>query len=97
MEITVREGDWVAERTIAELSPWDEGVRILGIIRPDRRYVGAPIGATTIHAGDTLVVYGRAEHLVELDRREAEPEGDAAHRRAVADQERRFAEAEASG
>ncbi len=100
MELFVERDDWMAGRTIAELAPWDEGVRILGIVRPDGRYVGAPIGATTIRAGETIVVYGRAERLCELDRRKTGPEGDAAHRRAVEMQQHVLAgelEADAGG
>ena len=86
MEIFVEPGDWTEGRPIVELAPWDEGIRILGIVRPDGRFVGAPVGATLIHEGDTLVAYGRSERLCELDRRKAGPDGDAAHRRAVEEQ-----------
>ena len=86
MEIFVEPGDWTAHRRIAELAPWDEGIRILGIVRPNGRYVGAPIGMTEIRAGDTLVAYGRAERLAELDCRRAGPEGDAAHEAAAREQ-----------
>jgi hypothetical protein len=92
MEIFVEPGDWTAGRTVEELSPWDEGVRVLGVVRHDGRYVGAPIGATEIRPGDTLIAYGRAERLCELDRRQAGPDGDAAHVRAVEEQRRVVAE-----
>ena len=98
LELYVDPDDWTAGRTIADLAPWEEGMRILGIVRPDGRYVGAPIGPTRVEAGDTLLVYGRADQVRELDGRKAGPEGDAAHRRACETQRRVLAEeAAASG
>lgn len=44
------------------------------------------MGATALHDGDLLLVYGRDECLQELDRRPSGPGGEAAHRAAVARQ-----------
>jgi uncharacterized protein with PhoU and TrkA domain len=59
-------------------------VVVLGLTRADGRYVAAPGAGTVVRAGDVLIVYGRDDHLVELDERPAGPAGDAAHRAAVA-------------
>jgi hypothetical protein len=84
-ELEVRDGDWVARRTLGELHLRDEGVGVLGVHRCDGVYVGTPRGDTPVHAQDRLVVYGRTERLRELDARRAGPEGEAAHERAVAE------------
>ena len=67
-EIQVREDDWMADRTLAQLRLRDEGVVVLGVERSGE-YFGAPNGDTEIHAGDTVVLYGRDEALERLDDR----------------------------
>lgn len=81
-ELAVREGDWLAGRTLEDLDLRTEAVIVLGIQRADGRYLGAPDGGTRVLAGDTLIVYGHAGRLHELDRRRAGGEG--AHRHAEA-------------
>ena len=83
-EMRIEPADWLAERTLAELKLRDEGVIVLGIHR-GAEYIGTPNGLARIHPGDRVILYGREERLVELDRRTAE-DGDAAHARAVAEQ-----------
>jgi hypothetical protein len=89
VELDVREGDWLAGRTLAELDLRSEGALVLGIERggrgeaSDGTYVGVPRGPTAVRAGDVLVAYGRSTLLDELDRRPAGAAGDRAHREAV--------------
>jgi len=85
-EMAVKEGDWVAGRRLGELELRDEGVAVLGITRRDGRYRGAPVGSTVVHAGDILVLYGRAPALNDIDHRPAGPEGEKRHEEAVARQ-----------
>lgn len=92
MEIRIQEGDWVAGRTLQDCALAGEGVNVLGIQREDGSYVGAPNGKTEIYPEDSLILYGHAENLAELDRRHADLEGDQAHQRAVDQQIRRVAE-----
>jgi uncharacterized protein with PhoU and TrkA domain len=82
-ELAIEEGHWVANRLLREVNLRDEGIAVLGINRADGRYRGNPVGSTRILAGDTLVLYGLAESLHELDHRPAGPEGAARHRAAV--------------
>ncbi len=82
-EVFTRPDGWLAERTLDELALRDEGVRVLGIVRCDGTYAGAPIGATRVRAGETLVVYGRKGDIAALTDRPAGPRGDAEHREAV--------------
>ena len=82
-EVQVNEGDWLAEKTLAELELGSEGVLVLGIQHRDGSYSGTPTGNTRIHPDETLLLYGRERLLEELDTRRAGPEGDAAHWEAV--------------
>ncbi len=84
-EVQVRDGDWVADRTLEELRLREEGVVILGITLLDGTWVGAPTFETRIHVGERLVLYGPGPRLRELDRRQAGSEGDRAHQEAAAD------------
>ncbi|HEV2087224.1 MAG TPA: TrkA C-terminal domain-containing protein [Cryptosporangiaceae bacterium] len=84
-EMAVHDSDWIADRTLRELELRDEGVVVLGVVRRDGRYLGAPRFDTAIRPGDTVVLYGHADRLTELDRRPAGPDGDQMHQRAVAE------------
>ena len=78
-ELLVREGDWLAERTLGDLALRDEGVVVLGIGLADGAWLGAPTFATRIAAGDRIVAYGPGQRLTELDGREAGADGQRAH------------------
>ena len=86
-EIEVDEDSWLANKKLKELRLADEGIAVLGIERRDRIYIGAPYGDTCVYPEDTLIVYGRKTALVELDVRLNDPEGQKAHRKAVAIQQ----------
>lgn len=76
-------GSWLADRTLADLALPDEGVFVLGIVRPDGSYVGSPRGRYHIHRGDELVLYGPESRLTNLADRLADRVGEAEHERAV--------------
>ncbi|MFT5203712.1 MAG: hypothetical protein ACI9C1_003113 [Candidatus Aldehydirespiratoraceae bacterium] len=42
---------------------------------------------TTIHVGDTVIAYGRLDHLEDLDHRHRRRLGDQAHRQAEEEQD----------
>ncbi len=81
-EVTVRADDWVANKSLKAMRLKDEGMLVLGIQRPNGEYDGAPRGATVVEVGDTVIVYGRARQVAELDCR-CDPDGDELHARAV--------------
>ena len=88
-ELTVERGDWLANTTLRELDLPAEGVVVLGILRANGRYEGAPGADTRIEPGDKVVTYGRERRLRELvDRSAGDEEG---HRRAVEEHRRRQA------
>lgn len=85
-ELQVRQQDWLADKTIAELGLREEGIIVLGITRKDGNYLGAPDGNTRINKHDVLILYGRAKTMQELDRRKAGAAGDREHREKIVDQ-----------
>jgi uncharacterized transporter YbjL len=96
-EIGVNGGEWLAGRAIGDLALTQEGVVVLGIRDASGNYSGAPTSGTEIGAGDTVVMYGRAAALDELQARQADASGDEAHTRAVAVHRRAVAEQQATG
>ena len=94
MELQIEEGDWLAGKELAECQLPEEGVTVLGIYRASGRYVGVPQASTEVRADDTLILYGRGSALQDLDTREAGLSGEAAHERAVDEQQREVAEQE---
>lgn len=81
-EMIVEDGDWLDQKSLREAALSREGLLVLGIQFQDGTYSGAPRAADTIHAGDTLILYGRIERLRELDQRGA-TSGETAHQQAV--------------
>lgn len=82
-EIKVDSTNWLADRSLAECALSHEGILILAIRRRSGRYIGSPIGSSTIRAGDRLVLYGRTERIKELSSRPQGVSGDRAHRISV--------------
>ena len=86
-EMIVEERDWVANKPLGDLRLSHEGVLVLSIYRDDGDYVGTPVGETYIVAGDKLILYGRADHLLELSQRKRGAVGDMAHEEAIVEQQ----------
>lgn len=85
-ELQVKEDDWLAGKKLQSCRLTDEGVIVLGIYRCKGNYVGVPNKETEIHADDTLILYGRAKVLRNLDQRKADSGGELAHEEAVGEQ-----------
>ena len=81
-EVEVRDGDWLAGRTLGELRLRDEGVLVLGLYRRSG-YVGVPSRDTRVEDGDRLVLYGDEGAIPALAGRPPGAEGDADHEEAV--------------
>ncbi|MGF1635092.1 MAG: TrkA C-terminal domain-containing protein [Phycisphaerae bacterium] len=84
-EIMINAGDWIADRTLADLRLSQEGIIVLAIQRPAGEFVGAPRGTAVPRAGDTLLIYGRTSNLRELDTRRRDFVGEVAHAQAIQD------------
>lgn len=99
-ELLVGEDNWLAHRRLEELDLPHEGILVLGIVRKNGHYVGAPKGSAPLVPGDTVVVYGRDDTIADLDARQTGPRGEAArsasrseYEQEVAEQQREEAEA----
>lgn len=83
MELAINGGDWVADQTLNDCALRDEGIVILGIKRPDGRYLGAPHGDAIVRSDDVLILYGQGDRIAELDDRPTGADGDLAHEAAI--------------
>lgn len=86
-ELQVQPTDWLANKTLTQLALRDEGIIVLGVHREGNRYLGTPKGDVTLRPGETLIVYGRAAALADLDQRRSGHVGEREHRVAIAEQE----------
>lgn len=86
IELQAQDDDWLVDRPLSELGLPEEGIVILGLHRREGAFIGAPTGHTVIHAGDTVIAYGRFDHLSDLDDRHRGVGGDRAHVEMVRDQ-----------
>ena len=91
-EIHVQPDHWLVGKSLAESNVSSEGALILGIHRPDGKYVGAPQADTRIVPGDRLIMYGHADVITNLGKRLAGEAGNRAHETAVAEQKKHLAE-----
>ncbi len=82
-EISVRETDWLAGRSLEAIALSREGILVLSIIRINGECIAAPKGSDRVNPGDTLILYGLIDDLDELDNRPAGEAGDQAHQRAI--------------
>lgn len=87
-EMKIQKDDWLANRSLKDLSLNEEGALILGIKRPDGRFVGAPTKDTRIKVDDVIIIYGREETIEQLDERRAGWEGEKRHRESVSKQQK---------
>lgn len=87
-ELQVKPDDWLAGRTLAELGLRKEGIMVLGVTRRGGRYIGAPDGETEIKANDVLILYDRAEVMIDLDHRQHGFTGNMAHQKNIVDQKK---------
>lgn len=75
-EVEVRDEHWICRVPLRDLDLPEEGVVVLGIDRADGRWVGAPSGKTSLHAGDVAVLYGTREAIAHIESRERGAEGE---------------------
>ncbi len=94
-ELRIDADDWLAERTLRSCDLREEGVLVLAVQRGEGTFLGAPQPDTCIHAGDVLIVYGRAQGVRSLDERKRDAAGDNEHESAVGAQRGVVAEEQA--
>lgn len=91
-ELAIEDHDWIAGQTLAELDLRSEGVAVLGLVCSNGTFIGAPSFEMRPHDGDTLILYGPAHRLEDLDRRRIGAEGERARESAVEEQRERAAD-----
>jgi len=87
-ELKVEPDDWIVNRSLADLRLQDEGIMILGVVRSNGEYLGAPNGSTVINPADTVILYGRDPAIESLDERRYGTQGDEEHAIAVEEQKK---------
>jgi len=75
-ELAIEPRNWLDGRTLAETRPQKEGVVVLGAASAEGKWFGTPAGDTRLSAGETLIVYGRAEAIQAVEQRQKEAERD---------------------
>ncbi len=91
-ELAIEDHDWIAGQTLAELDLRSEGVAVLGLVCSNGTFIGAPSFEMRPHDGDTLILYGPAHRLEDLDRRRIGAAGERARENAVEEQRERAAD-----
>ena len=92
VEIDIVPDSWLADNQLGQLELPAEGVRVLGVMRFEGDYIGAPPPDLYLRPGDRLIVYGREHRLQEIATRHANDQ--AAHRAAKAEYTRDLAKQE---
>ncbi len=88
-ELGVDKNDWIEGKALVQCSLRKEGINVLGIIRADGTYIGAPDGETKIESGDNMIIYGQEEAIKNLDVRKKGRKGAAEHRKAPTKQKKK--------
>ncbi len=86
-ELKVEEQDWLENKTLDELQLDAEGLSLLGIKRGKESFIGAPRGKTKVKKSDVLILYGRTDILISLEKRKEGTSGDLEHKNAISKQE----------
>jgi K+/H+ antiporter YhaU regulatory subunit KhtT len=87
-EIPIDEGHWLTDTKIRESELRDEGVIVLAVNRKDGSFIGAPQADTVIRENDSIIVYGRAPVLQDLEKRDKGQVGNIAHKASVEQQQK---------
>lgn len=85
-ELDVANCDWLKGSCLKDLKLIDEGVLVLGIIRKDL-YIGVPRGRYEILEDDRLVLYGKADRIARISKRQDARKGKQEHQQSVKEQE----------
>jgi len=87
-EMAIECKHWLCNSKLRNTELREEGVNVLAISRSDGSFFGAPMGETTIQDGDTLVVYGRIDALLKLEKRLKGSKGNKEHQSMIRKQEK---------
>ena len=65
-DFVIPENHPLAERSLMESRPADNGIIILGVTDGNGNFVGAPHKDVVVHVGDTVMVYGNQESVAAM-------------------------------
>lgn len=82
-ERKIKNGDWVANKTLKQLALRKEGIIVLGIDRNKEDYIGSPNGDFSILPGDVITIYGKAEGIKNLYARRRDYTAEEQHNKFV--------------
>jgi NhaP-type Na+/H+ and K+/H+ antiporter len=85
-EIAIDKEHWLCDTTLENTKLRDEGINVIALSRKNGNYLGNPRGNTKIRDGDTLIVYGRAETLNNIEKRLKGFKGKIEHEEMVEEQ-----------
>ena len=91
-EQAVTKDMWICDKQLKEIKLWKEGILLLGIKRLNGDFIGAPMVANHIEAGDELILYGHLDKLRQLAEREYGIAGDFAHKKAALERKKEIKE-----
>jgi len=70
MEVTAADNAWLTGGTLAGLKLTDEGILVLGVVQGNGAYNGVPRGHYKIKPEDKLIMYGQAERIESVSKRQ---------------------------
>lgn len=85
-EIAIDKEHWLCGTKLENTKLRDEGINVIALSRENGNYLGNPRGETKIKDGDTLIVYGRAESLNNIEKRLKGVKGKIEHDEMVEEQ-----------
>jgi len=78
-EKQVNSKDWMANKSLKELNLRDEGITVLGVERKRNKYFGSPTGSFTIQPEDVITIYGKADVIKNIYKRQRDFSGEREH------------------
>ncbi|MFW6244443.1 MAG: TrkA C-terminal domain-containing protein [Fibrobacterota bacterium] len=82
-EIRVNTSSWLSDKPLKTLGLQEEGIMVLGVFRKEGFYMGDATSRMKIRQGDTVVLYGDKQAILDVRNRPNGPEGDLQHKAAV--------------
>ena len=94
-EKKVAKDNWIANKTLRELSLRNEGITILGIDRLGHDYIGNPTGSFKLLPDDVITIYGKEDRIKNLYERKKDYVAEMQHEKFVEKENKSIADQEA--
>ena len=96
-EKKIGKDNWIANKTLRELSLRNEGITILGIDRLGHDYIGNPTGSFELLPDDLITIYGKEDRIKNLYERKKNYGAEMQHEKFVEKENKSIADQEAEG